>query len=330
MTEPPDLSIVVCLYYEEECVEEFVRQVSAALEEESITWELVFVDDGSADSTVPLVMDLANKHPWIRLVVLSCNHGKEAAITAGISYASGEILILMDPDLQDPPHRIMDFYHKAREGFDLVWGIRKQQSRGLLDRMTSTVFWQSLRGLTGLPIPVDVAVMRSFSRRFADAFLRFPERNRFIEGVFATIGMNTTSMPVENQPRFAGRSKFGFTKRVALAVRAITAFSDRPLALTIGAGAIGLLISLVFTAYLFSRKLFFDIGLTGWTSTVTVIVFMGSLNLITVGLTGLYVGRVYREVKGRPVFLVKETANLPASGPGSSSVEASSDGMQHV
>ncbi len=311
MSDHYDLSLIVCLYDEEDCVHEFVRQVVAVLKDEPIQWELVFVDDGSTDQTIPLVTELVNQHPQIRLIVLTCNHGKEAAITAGIAHASGDVMILMDPDLQDPPHRIMDFYHKCREGFDLVWGIRQQQARGVIDRATSAIFWKSLRELTGLPIPIGVAVMRSFSRRFADAFLRFPERNRFIEGVFASIGMETTVLPVENQERFAGRSKFTFLRRLALAGRAITAFSERPLLLTIGAGGIGLLCSLIFAAYLISRKLFFGIGLIGWTSTVTVIVFMGSLNLITVGLTGLYVGRVYREVKARPIYLVKDKLNVP-------------------
>lgn len=305
-----DLSLIVCLYFEEDCVAEFVRQVSGALHLERIKWEIVFVDDGSTDSTVPIVKELAIKDPRIKLIVLSRNFGKEAAITAGIGNASGNVLILMDPDLQDPPYRILDFYNKCCEGFDLVWGIRQQQSRGIIQRVFSNCFWGALRTFTGLPIPVGVAVMRSFSRRFADAFLQFPERNRFIEGVFADIGLNTTTLNVENQPRFAGTSKFTFYKRVALAVRAITAFSERPLTITIAAGFVGLFVSLLLVLSMVGRKLLFDIGLTGWTSTIAVIVFMGSLNLITVGLTGLYVGRVYREVKGRPIFLVKERVNI--------------------
>lgn len=315
MSDSVDLSIIVCLYCEEECVEEFVQQVFEALAEQSLRWEMIFVDDGSTDKTVPLVADLARRHSQIRLIALSCNHGKEAAITAGVTYAAGEYMILMDPDLQDPPFRIMDFYKKANEGFDLVWGIRQQQSRGLGERIASLLFWRSLRGLTGLAIPTDVAVMRAFNRRFATAFLQFPERNRFIEGVFATIGMKTTTMAVENQPRFAGRSKFTVMKRIRLATKAITSFSDRPLLMTIAAGAFGLMLSSGFTAYLFARKLFFDVGLTGWTSTIAAIVFMGSLNLITVGLTGLYVGRIYREVKGRPIFIVKDTWNISKALP---------------
>ena len=305
-----DLSLIVCLYFEEECVEEFVRQVQSELKSTAMHWEIIFVDDGSRDRTVPIVSELAVKDPRIKLVVLSRNYGKEAAITAGIAYATGKVMILMDPDLQDPPDRILDFYTECMEGHDLVWGVRQQQSRGLIEQLFSALFWKTLRGMTGLPIPIDVAVMRSFSKRFADAFLLFPESCRFIEGVFASIGFDTTTLEVENRPRFAGKSKFNFSKRISLAAKAITAFSDRPLTITISAGAVGLLISLGFAIYMLCQKLFLNIGLNGWTSTIAAIVFMGSLNLITIGLTGLYVGRVYREVKGRPVYLVKDTWNL--------------------
>ena len=305
-----ELSLVVCLYFEEECVEEFIRQVRAALADVDFEWELVFVDDGSRDRTVEIVTEIAAADPRIKLVVLSRNYGKEAAITAGVSHASGNVMILMDPDLQDPPDRILDFYNKCKSGYDLVWGIRQQQSRGISEAITSALFWKTLRKMTGLPIPVGVAVMRSFSRRFADAFLRFPEANRFIEGVFASIGLKTTQMEVENRPRFAGQSKFNFSKRMKLAFRAITAFSERPLVLTVGLGVFGLMGSLTLALFFLIRKLAFDVGLLGWTSTVVVVVFMGSLNLVMVGLTGLYVGRIYREVKGRPVFLVQDRINV--------------------
>lgn len=309
-TVPIELSLVVCLYFEEECVEEFIRQVNDALKAVEFEWELVFVDDGSRDRTVEIVTEIAASDPRIKLVVLSRNHGKEAAITAGISHVSGEVMILMDPDLQDPPDRILDFYEKCKSGYDLVWGIRQQQSRGISEALTSAVFWRTLRGMTGLPIPVGVAVMRSFSRRFAEAFLQFPESNRFIEGVFASIGLKTTTMKVENRPRFAGQSKFNFRKRMQLAFRAITAFSERPLMLTVGLGVFGLIGSLALASFFLIRKVAFDVGLLGWTSTVVVVVFMGSLNLVMVGLTGLYVGRIYREVKGRPLFLVQDRVNV--------------------
>ncbi|MCA9034566.1 MAG: glycosyltransferase family 2 protein [Planctomycetaceae bacterium] len=146
-----DLSLIVCLYFEEDCVTEFVRQVQSVLAGGTIHWELVFVDDGSQDGTVRIVKELAAEDSRIRLVVLSRNYGKEAAITAGVAHANGEFMILMDPDLQDPPHRIVDFYNKANEGYDLVWGIRKQQSRGIGERIFSSIFWKVLRSFTGPP-----------------------------------------------------------------------------------------------------------------------------------------------------------------------------------
>lgn len=309
---PKKLTVLVCLYYEEECVEEFVRQVSQQLNNLAVPWEILFIDDGSQDATVEIVSGLASQDPQIKLVALNRNYGKEAAITAGIEYASGDVIIMMDPDLQDPPHRIKDFYSAVVDGNDLVWGIREQQSRGLLDKVLSKAFWSTLRGMTGLNIPVNVAVMRGFNKRFADAFLKFPEQNRFIEGIFATIGFRTTEIVIENQPRFAGHSKFTLKKRIALAAKAITAFSDRPLKLGVTLGSCGLLASITYGAYLVGRKLIFGIGLEGWTSTIAIVLFMGSLNMAMVGLSGIYVGRIYRELKNRPLFLIDKLQNIPS------------------
>ena len=270
----------------------------------------MFVDDGSQDSTIEIVTRMAADNEKIKLVALNRNYGKEAAITAGMEHCDADVIVMMDPDLQDPPHRIKEFYDTVVGGHDLVWGIREQQSRGLIDILFSKAFWATLRGLTGLNIPVNVAVMRGFNRRFADAFLQFPERDRFIEGIFATIGFRSTRIVIENQPRFAGQSKFTFRKRISLAVKAITAFSDRPLRLGVALGGIGLTTSILYGIYLVARKLVFGVGLEGWTSTIAIVLFMGSLNLAVVGLTGVYVGRIYRELKNRPIFLVDKVLNI--------------------
>lgn len=304
-----NLSIVVALYYEEDCVEEFVNRVNEVLSAESLKYEFVFVDDGSRDQTVPIVKELAKQHSNIRLVCLSRNYGKEVAITAGIEHATGQFLMMMDVDLQDPPDRIMDFYRKIQEGYDLVFGVRIERSDSLLNRAFSRVFWALLNGLTGLEIPVGVAVMRIFSRAFAREFLRFPERVRFIEGLFMSIGMRMTTLPVENNPRFAGSSKFNFKRRLKLAVNAILAFSNRPVELATGLG-VGLLgIAMIAGLWLVVRKMFWGVGLLGWTSTITFILFMGSVQIILLGIIGAYVGRIYQEVKARPIYSVQERVN---------------------
>ena len=311
----PDLSLIVALYYEEDCVEAFVRAVREALDEAPVTYEVVFVDDGSQDRTVPIVRELAAEDDRLKLVQLARNHGKEAAVTAGITYARGRYLIMMDPDLQDPPDHIMDFYHKIQEGYDLVFGIRETRTDSWSTKIFSKVFWGFLNLMTGLEIPKDLSVMRIFNRRFAKEFLRYPERLRFIEGLFISIGMRRTTMPVEHRARYAGVSKFNFKRRIKLAINAIAAFSDKPLSLAIGTGLGLLSLSLLYGLYAFIRKAFFGIAYTGWTSLFLAILFVGSIQIILLGIIGNYVGRVYTEVKRRPVFTVFETVNLAEPEP---------------
>ncbi len=306
----PNLSLIVALYFEEECVEAYVDSVRTCLDHEDLTYEIVFVDDGSQDRTIEIVEGLAAADPRIKLVQLSRNYGKEVAVTAGIENARGEYMLMMDVDLQDPPERIMDFYRKIHEGYDLVFGVRIQKNDKLLNTLFSKFFWWFLNTLTGLKIPTGLAVMRIFNRQFATEFLRHPERIRFIEGIFMSIGLRRTTMPVENRPRFAGTSKFNFKRRMKLAINAILAFSNRPVELATGLG-LGLLgLSLVIAAYFALRKLVFDIGMTGWTSTVLLILFIGSVQILLLGIIGSYVGRIYHEVKHRPLYSVQQRLNL--------------------
>lgn len=311
----PDLSLIVALYFEEECVEEYVKQVRAELDHRDVEYEIVFVDDGSEDKTVPLVLALAAEDQRIKLVQLGRNYGKEVAVTAGIEHASGEFMVMMDVDLQDPPNRIMDFYDKinAGDGHDLVFGIRDARKDSILNRMLSFVFWRVLNIMTGLKIPAGLSVMRIFNRHFAEEFLENRERIRFIEGLFVFVGMRQTTMAVEHQERFAGKSKFNARKKVKLAANAILAFSDRPLEMSTTFGLFMFGGSLAASAFYLGRKLFFGIGMTGWTSTTLFILFLGSVQLLLLGIIGMYVGRIYTEVKARKLYTVLRYANLPGA-----------------
>lgn len=309
MNVSTDLSLVVALYFEEECVEEFVRRVNEALSQETITYEFVFVDDGSEDRTVEIVTGLAGTHPNVKLIQLSRNYGKEVAVTAGIEHAAGKYIMMMDVDLQDPPDRIMDFYRKIEEGYDLVFGVRIERSDSFTNKVLSGLFWWFLNGLTGLKIPTGVAVMRIFNQQFAQEFLRYPERVRFIEGIFMSVGLRRTTLPVENNPRFAGSSKFNLRRRLKLAVSAILAFSNRPVELATGFGMSLLGLSAIAGLWLVVQKVFFGVGLLGWTSTIVFVLFMGSVQIILLGIIGTYVGRIYQEVKARPIYTTQKRVN---------------------
>lgn len=314
MVERPDISLIVALYYEEDCVEEFVRSVRAELDHTELSYEIVFTDDGSTDRTIEIVQGMAAADDRIKLVQLARNYGKEVAVTAGIEHARGEYLLMMDVDLQDPPDRIVDFYHKIREGegHDIVFGIRERKNDTFLRSLFSQFFWWFLNTLTGLKIPTGLAVMRIFNRKFAAEFLRFSERIRFIEGIFVSIGLRQTTMLIENRERFAGVSKFNFSRRMKLAVNAILAFSNRPLEVATGFGLSMLGLTTLTGIYFLSRRLFFGIGMQGWTSLTLFVLFMGSIQIILLGIMGNYVGRIYTESKARPLYSVQQRINVVA------------------
>jgi glycosyltransferase involved in cell wall biosynthesis len=307
---PPKLSIVTAVYFEEECIPEFISQVRQNLEKEGLSYEIVFVDDGSRDRTADVIEQHASIDSRIKLVQLSRNKGKEVALTAGIEHARGDCIMFMDPDLQDPPEAMGTFVRKLDEGYDLVFGVREQRADTFLNALFSKLFWLVLNNLTGLDIPKNLAVMRVFNRKFSEAFLRYPERIRFIEGVFMHIGMRRAVITIPHRPRFAGHSKFNMTRKMRLAFNAILAFSDRPLKMTVVLGLAMCVLSGGYAFHAAIQKLVFDIGLSGWTSMIVAIVFFGGIQTIILGIVGLYVGRIYTEVKARPLYVVLRKLNV--------------------
>lgn len=309
------LSLVVPVYFEEECIERFIFEATGELDKHAIDYEIVFVDDGSADGTVSLIKQAIEANPRIRLVEFSYNHGKESAVTAAITYARGDYLVYMDPDLQDPPDEIINFVEKAEEGYDLVFGVRKEKKDRLINVLFSKIFWFILEKFTGLELPRGLAVMRIFSRRFADQFLRYREANRFIEGIFVDISMKRTQIEVSQRARFAGVSKFNFRRKLALAFRAIFAFSDLPLRLATRFGIALIALSVISGVALIALRLFVMEFQLGWPSVFVTMILGFGFQIFFLGVIGAYVGNIYREVKRRPLFSVKELTNLEGVQP---------------
>lgn len=304
------LSLVVPVYFEEECIERFLEETRPVLDALPLDWEIVFIDDGSADRTVELLLAAAALDPRLKLVELSYNHGKQGALTAGIAHASGDLLLMMDPDLQDPPEEIPRLLDALGDRYDLVFGVRSEKRDSLKNRALSAVFWRVLEGFTGLSIPRGVAVMRVFNRAFADRFLRYREQNRFIEGMFMHVGMRRGTLEIAQRPRFAGRSKFNFARKLELALTAIFDFSDLPLRLTMRLGlsmvAVGVL---AFVAIVIARVLVSTMQM-GWASVMAAMCTGFGAQIFLMGVVGQYVGRLYRESKGRPLFSVRARTNL--------------------
>ncbi len=304
------LSLVVPVYYEQEVILQFLKETKEELDKLPIVYEYVFVDDGSKDKTVEMIKEQAQLDDRIKMVVFSYNHGKASAISAAIAHATGDYLLYMDPDLQDPPVEIPRFFEEIEKGYDLVWGIRKEKKDSFLNKQFSRIFWGTLNKFTGLNIPKGIAVMRMFNREFANEFLKYNETNRFIEGIFIAISKNWTTIEIEQRERFAGITKFNFKKKMQLAFDAIFDFSELPLKMTVRFGMSLVVLGLIGLFVLLISKLFFVDFQAGWPSIIASILVVFGLQLFFLGIVSLYIGRIYKEVKRRPLYSIKDKINL--------------------
>ena len=304
------LSLVVPVYYEQEVILQFLKETKEELEKLSIDYEYVFVDDGSKDKTVEIIKEQAKLDDRIKLIVFSYNHGKASAVSAAIANATGDYLLYMDPDLQDPPIEISRFLNEIEKGYDLVWGVRKEKMDSFINKLFSKIFWGTLNKFTGLNIPKGVAVMRMFNREFADEFLKYNETNRFIEGIFIDISKKWTTIEIGQRERFAGTSKFNFKRKMQLAFDAIFDFSELPLKMTVKFGMTLVVLGIIGLFVLLISKLFFIEFQAGWPSIIASIVIVFGLQLFFIGIVSLYIGRIYKEVKRRPLYSIKDKVNL--------------------
>ncbi len=304
------LSLVVPVYYEQEVILQFLKETKEELEKLPIDYEYVFVDDGSKDKTVEIIKEQAKLDDRIKLIVFSYNHGKASAVSAAIANATGDYLLYMDPDLQDPPIEISRFLNEIEKGYDLVWGVRKEKMDSFINKLFSKIFWGTLNKFTGLNIPKGVAVMRMFNREFADEFLKYNETNRFIEGIFIDISKKWTTIEIGQRERFAGTSKFNFKRKMQLAFDAIFDFSELPLKMTVKLGVFLIGFGVLGLIALFISKIFFIDFQAGWPSIVASIIAVFGLQLFFMGIISIYIGRIYKEVKRRPLYSIKDKVNL--------------------
>ncbi len=304
------LSLVVPVYYEQEVILQFLKETKEELDKLPILYEYVFVDDGSKDKTVEMIKEQAQLDDRIKMVVFSYNHGKASAISAAIAHATGDYLLYMDPDLQDPPVEIPRFFEEIEKGYDLVWGIRKEKKDSFLNKQFSRIFWGTLNKFTGLNIPKGIAVMRMFNREFADEFLKYNETNRFIEGIFIAISKKMTTIEIEQRERFAGATKFNFKKKMQLAFDAIFDFSELPLKMTVRFGMTLVVMGIIGLFALLILDIFIVDFQAGWPSIIASIIIVFGLQLFFLGIVSLYIGRIYKEVKRRPLYSVKDKINL--------------------
>lgn len=310
----PFCSVVVPIYNEEACLAELHRRVDAAMRGAGFSYELVLVDDGCSDGSPALMTRLHEQHPSVCVVRLSRNYGHQLAITAGIDQALGEVVVLMDGDLQDPPELIPEMVAEYRRGFDVVYAVRSsREGESWFKRFTAALFYRVVQYLTSVKIPLDTGDFRLMSRRVVDVLKNIPERNRFLRGLVVWVGYPQIGVRFERAARAAGEAKYSYAKSLKLALDGIFSFSLTPLRL---ATSLGFFASFIIVAYvLFITVGFFIYGrpVEGWTSLMVAIGFLGGVQLICLGIIGEYLGRIYDEVKGRPLYLIDSVLRKPCS-----------------
>jgi dolichol-phosphate mannosyltransferase len=308
----PTLSIVVPLYNEEGNVATLVQRIAAIAERlpGSPTYEIVLVNDGSTDATMQRVREELTRRPNIVLVNLSRNFGHQLAASAGMDIAAGDAVVLMDGDLQDPPELISNFVEKWHEGYDVVYAVRRtRKGESQFKLLTARLFYRVIKRLTKVSIPVDTGDFRLMSRRVVDALKRSPERHRFLRGLVSWVGYNQIGIEYDRDERLSGKTKYPLPKMLRFAIDGITSFSDVPLRFASYLGFIASAVAFVYAMIVIGYKLFslHPPGYTpGWASTIVAVLFLGGVQLISLGILGEYIGRIYDEVKGRPLYLISD------------------------
>ncbi|MFY9719014.1 MAG: glycosyltransferase family 2 protein [Candidatus Cybelea sp.] len=307
----PTFSVVVPLYNEAENVAPLLQRISAAIDPLAAEYdhEIVLVNDGSADGTLSAIRDEMRRRPLV-LVNLSRNFGHQLAATAGIELATGDAVILMDGDLQDPPELIAAFLEKWREGYDVVYAVRRsRKGESRFKLFTARAFYRIIKRLTKIAIPLDAGDFRLMSRRAVEAVRRLPERHRFLRGMVSWVGFNQVALEYDRDVRYSGTTKYPLSKMIRFAMDGITSFSDVPLRF---ASYLGFTVSAIAFIYAVIVVIFrtFNLRLAvytpGWASTIVAVLFLGGVQLMSLGVLGEYLGRVYDEVKGRPLYIISD------------------------
>ena len=314
------ISVIVPAFNEADGLAELYQRLSAAANSWQEDYELILVDDGSTDSTLGIAKSLAAADARMRVLALARNFGHQAALSAGLLYATGDVIAIIDADLQDPPEELQRFIRKCREGYDVVYAIRQKRKEGLLKRTAYHLYYRLLKMFASIDIPADAGDFCVMTRQMADCINRLPERGRNLRGLRAWVGYRQTGLEYERGRRAFGEPKYTWARLVKLGVDGIFNFSHKPLRIVMlcgGAIAIGTFLLALFILAQYVGNItvlgYNPHQARGWTSLMLALLFLAGVQLIAIGTVGEYVGRLFEEVKARPVFLIKETVNFPES-----------------
>lgn len=310
-----DLSFVIPVYNEEHSLPELFARMCDLLNKTPLSAEVLLIDDGSSDQSYPMMAEARRTDTRYKIVQLSRNFGHQIAITAGMDLAAGRAVIIMDADLQDPPEVVLEMIEKWQQGFDIVYGIRLSREKETWFKKTSAaVFYRLIQKLANIDIPADVGDFRLVDRKAIEVMRTIRENGRFIRGLFAWMGFRQCGIRYHRQGRFAGETKYPLRKMIKLALDAVVSFSNFPLRVAMSLGFLVSFFSFIAGFFVLLAKLTGGYSVSGWTSLIVAFFFLGGLQLFVTGIVGEYLGRIFEEVKQRPLYIVREmqgVANPP-------------------
>lgn len=307
MIMKPKYSIIAPVFNESESLPELQKRITEVMTQTGEEWELVLVDDGSTDGSTGTIRAMAKADSHIRPVIFARNFGHQIAVTAGLDYCRGDAVVIIDADLQDPPEMILEMIKKWKEGYEVVYAVRaEREGETWFKRTTAALFYRVIFKITDVKIPLDTGDFRLLDRRVVDVMNRMRERHRFLRGMAAWVGFKQVGLPYNRAARFAGETKYPFRKMLQLALNAITSFSYFPLQVATYIGFVSAGISIVAIPFVIIERLTGSQAFIGQATTLIAVLFLGGVQLISLGILGEYIGRLYDEAKGRPLYIVRE------------------------
>ncbi len=300
------ISIIIPIYNEEKIISELYKRLVESLKSYDGNYEVIFVNDGSTDNAFSILKTLCKNDINIKLIDLSRNFGHQLAITSGIDFATGDAIILMDGDLQDPPELIPKLIEKWKNGFDVVYTIKTSRKENFLKKFAFKSFYKLMQRFSSIAIPMEAGNFSLMDKKVFETLKTMKEKNRYIPGMRAWIGFKQIGIEFAREDRFAGKPQMTFSRLIKLAFDGIFSFSNIPLRFATYLGFVSAVISFLGIVYVLYSKVFTDKAISGWASTIVAILFIGGMILLTLGIIGEYIGRIYDEIKNRPMYLIKE------------------------
>lgn len=303
-----DISVIIPVYNEEKNIQNLYDRLSQVMQNLNISYELIFVNDGSNDASIGLIKVLSKKYKEVKYIDFSRNFGHQIAVTAGLDKTNGDAVVIIDADLQDPPELIAEMYQKRKEGFEVIYAKRKnRKGESFLKLLTAKAFYRILAKMTSISIPVDTGDFRMIDKKIVEVLREMPEKNKYLRGQISWVGFNQTFVEYERQERQAGATGYTYRKMLHFALDGITAFSDVPLKIVSYFGFIVSIIAFFVAIYALLAKFVWENSVPGWTSLMIAILFIGGIQMIAIGIIGEYLSRMNHNIRNRPLYIIRDS-----------------------